>query len=96
MSFSIKNSGKYNGDEVAQIYVQFPNVGVKTPLKQLKGFKRTHIKKGETKQVSIEIPKEELRLWDDQKKEFYTPSGGYTFMVGASSDDIRLKKVVEL
>lgn len=77
LNFSIKNSGKYNGDEVAQVYVKFPDQGIKTQLKQLKGFKRVHIKKGATEQISIEIPKEELRLWDDQKKQFYTPSGTY-------------------
>lgn len=77
LNFSVKNSGKYNGDEVAQVYIQFPDLGIKTPLKQLKGFKRIHIKKGATEQISIEIPKEELRLWDDQKKQFYTPSGTY-------------------
>ena len=96
LNFSIKNSGKYNGDEVAQVYVKFPDQGIKTPLKQLKGFKRVHIKKGATEQVSIEIPKEELRLWDDQKKQFYTPSGTYHFMVGKSSDNICLQKTAEL
>ena len=96
LNFSVKNSGKYNGDEVAQVYVQFPDLGIKTPLKQLKGFKRVHIKKGATEQISIEIPKEELRLWDDQKKQFYTPSGTYNFMVGKSSDNICLQKTVEL
>ena len=96
LNFSVKNSGKYNGDEVAQVYVQFPDLGIKTPLKQLKGFKRVHIKKGATEHISIEIPKEELRLWDDQKKQFYTPSGTYNFMVGKSSDNICLQKTVEL
>ena len=96
LNFSIKNSGKYNGDEVAQVYVKFPDQGIKTPLKQLKGFKRVHIKKGATEQISIEIPKEELRLWDDQKKQFYTPSGTYHFMVGKSSDNICLQKTAEL
>lgn len=96
LNFSIKNSGKHHGDEVAQVYVQLPDVGIKTPLKQLKGFKRVHIKKGDTEQISIEIPKEELRLWDDEKKQFYTPSGMYNFMVGSSSDNIRLQKSVNL
>ncbi len=46
LSFTIKNSGKYNGDEVAQVYVQFPEIGVKVPIKkQLKGFERVHIAK---------------------------------------------------
>ena len=48
LSFTIKNSGRYNGDEVAQVYVQFPEIGVKVPIKQLKGFERVHIAKGKT------------------------------------------------
>lgn len=96
LTFSIKNNGKYDGDEVAQAYVQFPEVGVKIPIKQLKGFKRLHIKKGATEQVSIIIPKKELRLWNDAKKEFYTPNGTYNFMIGKSSDNICLQKTVSL
>ncbi len=96
LTFSIKNGGKFDGDEVAQAYVQFPEVGAKTPLKQLKGFKRIHIKKGATEQVRIIIPKKELRLWNDDKKEFYTPSGSYNFMIGKSSDNICLQRKITL
>lgn len=96
LNFTIKNAGKYAGDEVAQVYVRFPEQEIKVPIKQLKGFKRIHIEKGQTMQVSISVPKKELRLWDEKAEEFYTPSGNYTFMVGASSDDIRLRQTVQL
>lgn len=96
LSFTIKNSGKYNGDEVARVYVQFPEIGVKVPIKQLKGFERVHIAKGKTLPVTITVPKKELRIWNERKGEFFTPSGNYVFMVGASSDDIRLQQVVKL
>ena len=96
LSFTIKNSGKYNGDEVAQVYVQFPEIGVKVPIKQLKGFERVHIAKGKNLPVTITVPKKELRIWNERKGEFFTPSGNYVFMVGASSDDIRLQQVVKL
>ena len=94
LTFSVKNNGKFDGDEVAQAYVQFPKSDVKTPIKQLKGFKRVHIKKGNTEQVSIVIPQKELRLWNDEKKQFYTPSGTYNFMIGKSSDTICLQQTV--
>ena len=97
VTFDIKNNGKRDGDEVAQVYIQFPEIeGVKTPIKQLKGFKRVNIKKGKTETVSITVPKSELRLWDDNKKEFYTPSGTYNFLVGKSSDNIVLQSAVEI
>lgn len=93
LSFTIKNSGKYNGDEVAQVYVQFPEIGVKVPIKQLKGFDEVHIAKGKLFRLHIIVPKKELRIWNERKGEFFTPSGNYVFMVGASSDDIRLQQV---
>lgn len=96
LKFTVKNTGKYAGDEVAQVYVRFPESGIKVPLKQLKGFERVHIGKGKSAQVSVSIPKKELRLWDEKDRKFYTPSGNYIFMVGSSSDDIRLQQVVKL
>ena len=94
LKFTVKNTGKYAGDEVAQVYVRFPESGIKVPLKQLKGFERVHIGKGKSAQVSVSIPKKELRLWDEKDGKFYTPSGNYIFMVGSSSDDIRLQQVI--
>ncbi len=96
LKFTVKNTGKYAGDEVAQVYVRFPESGIKVPLKQLKGFERVHIGKGKSAQVSVSIPKKELRLWDEKDGKFYTPSGNYIFMVGSSSDDIRLQQVINL
>lgn len=97
LTFDIRNTGKRDGDEVAQVYVQFPDIeGVKTPIKQLKGFRRLNIKKGKTERVEITVPKSELRLWDDNRKEFYTPSGSYNFLVGKASDNIALKTSVNI
>lgn len=92
VSFEIKNSGKRDGQEVAQIYVQLPDAGIPLPLKQLKGFERVFIRKGQTERLSIRIPKKELRYWDEKTEKFVTPAGSYTFMVGSSSEDIRLKQ----
>lgn len=97
LTFDIRNTGKRDGDEVAQVYVRFPDIdGVKTPLKQLKGFKRVNIGKGKTAKVEITVPIAELRLWDDNSKEFYTPEGRYEFMVGKSSDNIVLQSPVDI
>lgn len=90
VTFNVKNTGKKAGDEVSQLYVKLPDLSVPTPMKELKGFKRTFINKGETKQVNIEIEKENLRYWDDAKKGFITPNGKYLLMIGSSSEDIRL------
>lgn len=96
VNFTLSNTGKYNGDEVTQVYVKYPDTGVYMPIKQLKGFKRIHVKKGAKEQVSIIIPKKELRFWDETKKSFVTPVGTYTIEVGASSQKIYLHQTINL
>lgn len=92
IEFAITNVGKYNGDEVAQVYVQYPETGTYMPIKQLKGFQRTYIKKGKTESISIFIPKKELRYWDENSKKFVTPAGKYIFQIGSSSQRIELEQ----
>ena len=94
VSFRVKNAGKMAGDEVSQLYVKTPEAG--GPIKQLKGFARTHLKKGETRTVTITVRKESLRNWDAAQGKFIVPTGSYRFMVGASSADIRLTKDIQL
>ena len=96
VKFCVSNTGNYDGDEVAQVYIQFPDQGTTLPLKQLKGFKRVHISKGQETEITVRIPKKELRLWSESNSEFYTPEGNYIFLVGASSEDIRLQQVVPI
>ena len=90
VSFDVKNSGRYDGDEVSQVYVKLPDVGIVTPNKELKGFARNTIRKGETKRIEVMIRKDLLRYWDETKNEFVTPEGTYQLMIGSSSEDIRL------
>jgi len=96
VKFTLQNDGKYDGDEVTQLYVKFPESGIKLPIKQLKGFKRIHLAKGKNVTVSLSVPKDELRLWDEKKCAFYTPSGTYVFEIGASAQDIRLSQAINL
>lgn len=97
VAFTVRNAGRRDGDEVSQVYVQYPEQANRpTPLKQLRGFQRIPIAKGKTEQVNIRIPKKELRLWDEQAEEWYTPSGTYRILVGKSSADIQLYGEIEL
>ena len=96
VSFQLKNSGKYAGDEVAQVYVKLPERDEIMPIKELKGFERVTLKSGENKKVTLKLRKDLLRYWDEAKDKFVCPSGDYTIMVGASSADIRLQKVVSV
>ncbi|HZI33790.1 MAG TPA: glycoside hydrolase family 3 C-terminal domain-containing protein, partial [Candidatus Binatia bacterium] len=91
ISFTVKNTGKYDGDEVAQVYFRHVNSSVPQPKLALCGFTRVHLKRGESSNVTIEIPATRLRYWDTQKKGYVVEAGDYEFFIGAASDDIRLK-----
>jgi beta-glucosidase len=87
----VKNSGKCDGDEVAQVYYRHVNSAVPQPKLALCGFARVHLKRGESSKVAVEIPATRLRYWDTEKKQYVVESGDYEFLIGAASDDIRLK-----
>jgi beta-glucosidase len=91
VTFTLKNTGKLDGDEVAQVYFRHVNSAVPQPKLALCGFARVHLKQGESSEVTVEVPAERLRYWDTEKKQYVVEPGNYEFLVGAASDDIRLK-----
>ncbi|MDP3442436.1 MAG: glycoside hydrolase family 3 C-terminal domain-containing protein, partial [Ignavibacteria bacterium] len=90
LSINIKNTGKYDGDEVVQLYVKGRGVDNNGAIKTLKGFQRVHIKSGEVKNIKFEINKEMLEEFRDGKG-FSTEPGIYQVMIGSSSRDKDLK-----
>jgi beta-glucosidase len=91
ISFTIKNSGDRDGDEVAQIYFRHLNSLIPQPKLALCGFERVHLKRGESSKVTVEIPTDHLRYWDTGEKQYLVEPGKYEFLIGDASDDIRLK-----
>ena len=91
VSFTVKNSGKRDGEEVAQVYFRHVNSDVPQPRLALCGFARVHLTRGESTKVSVEVPAERLRYWNTDKKQYVVEPGKYEFLIGAASDDIRLK-----
>jgi len=91
LSFTVRNSGKRDGDEVAQVYYRHVNSKMPQPKESLCGFSRVSLRKGESAKVTVEIPADRLRYWDVEKKQYIVEPGEYEFLVGAASDDIRLK-----
>lgn len=89
--FAVKNIGELDGDEVAQVYYRHVNSAVPQAKLALCGFARVHLKRGESSNVTVEIPAARLRYWDTQKKQYVVETGGYELLIGAASDDIRLK-----
>jgi len=91
VTFTVKNAGDRDGDVVGQVY--FEHVHSKVPQAKLAlcGFARVHLKRGESQNVTVEVPAKQLRYWDTQKKQYVVEAGNYQFLVGAASDDIQLK-----
>lgn len=96
ISFDVRNVSDIDGDEVVQVYFRAEDPSVKRPLKQLTAFARVHIGCGQTQHIEFDISKSELRFYDVSRERFTIEQRRYTFMAGASSDDIRLTKTIEV
>ena len=93
VSFKVKNTGKYDGEEVAQLYMRDEYASVVQPMKQLKHFERFYLKKGEEKKVTFVLTEEDFFLVNYTLKKV-VESGNFHLMIGAASNDIRLQNVI--
>lgn len=84
ISFTLKNTGKYDGTEVVQLYVQDKVGSVTRPVKELKRFQRVTLKAGESTQVSLSLPVSELAFWGYDMNYTVEP-GDFTLWVGTNS-----------
>jgi beta-glucosidase len=91
ISFTITNSGIRDGDEVPQIYFRHLDSSVPQPRLALCGFVRVHVLENQARSVTVEVPAQRFRYWDTAKKQYIVEPGDYELLVGAASDDIRLK-----
>jgi beta-glucosidase len=95
VSCRIKNIGNYDGEEVVQLYVRDNISSVATPPIQLKDFDRVYLKKGESRKVSFTLQPHQLSLFNLIMEEVTEP-GEFTVMIGAASNDIRLRGTFEI
>ncbi len=96
ISCNIENTGNFDGEEVVQVYVKYPESELVRPNIALKGFQRVFIKKGETKKVEISVDATDFMHWDKEKDKFTLEKGQVEIFVGASSKDLRLNKKITL
>jgi beta-glucosidase len=89
VTIDIANTGERDGDEVVQLYAQEPAATHPRTRESLCGFKRIHLKCGETRTLALTIPATALRRWDTAKNDYVLPSGEWQILAGASSSDIR-------
>lgn len=96
VSYNVKNTGKWAGAEVSQVYVKDNEASLVRPEKELKGFEKTFLKPGETKRVSVRLGEEAFRMFNPVKHQWVVEPGEFTVFVGASSADLRLSGKLEV
>jgi beta-glucosidase len=94
--FRLGNTGNREAVEVVQLYVRYPGSKIFRAEKELKAFSHVVLKPGENKTVTLEVPVENLRYWDEDKYGWQLEEGNIEILVGASAGDIRLKTQIEI
>jgi len=84
VSVDVSNSGNYDGAEVVQLYLRDMVGTVTRPVKELKGFQKVFLKKGETRTVEFTLTEKDLRFYNNDLK-FVSEPGDFKVFVGTSS-----------
>lgn len=94
ITFKIKNTGSLAGAEITQIYVHHKESSVYRPIKELKGFSKVFLQPTEEQSVLIPLDSRSFAYWNPSCQDWYVESGEFEILIGASSQDIRLRSVV--
>jgi beta-glucosidase len=95
ISFTVRNTGKRAGTEIAQVYASLPDAAGEPP-KRLIGWARVELTPGESKQVSIPVSRDRLTVYDEASDGWKLVPGNYAVMAGGSSQDLPLHQQVNL
>lgn len=96
LSFTVKNTGKKAGAEIAQVYVAPISPSVDRPVKELKAYAKVELAAGKSKKVSLTLTQQDFAYFDEHLHDFIADAGDYEILVGASCEDIRLKGIATL
>jgi beta-glucosidase len=96
VTFSVKNTGNHDAEEVAQVYVSRPDSKILRPKKELKAFCRIAVAAGKSEKVDVTIDHRDLQHWDATSNDWQLESGAALISVGTSSADIRLNDDISL
>jgi len=95
VSFTVKNTGKRDGAEIAEVYAALP-ASADEPPKRLVGWSKVWLKAGESKEVNVGVDAKYLSIYDEAGGGWKLIPGGYTFMVGGSSQELPLNAKADL
>lgn len=96
VSLDLKNIGSFDGEEVVQLYVSFPESKEERPIKMLRAFERVLLKKDEQRRITLSVSLDDIAFWDLESHTFVREKGLIQMQIGASSADIRLTSTVKL
>ena len=91
-SVTVKNTGNYDADEIVQLYIHDVVASISRPVRELKGFKRIHLKKGESQVVTFEITDDLLRFYGPNG--YVVEPGDFEIMIGPDSSLPHLRKTI--
>ena len=96
VSIDVTNAGSREGDEVVQLYVKHEKPAVDRPAKELRGFRRVTLSPSQTKTVQIPLTAQSLAWWNEDQKRWVVEPVEVELLVGASSADIKLSKMLRV
>ena len=96
VSFTIKNTGKFDGKEVAQLYVSNSDSKIERAAQELKGFQKVLVAAGKSETVMIQVPVKELAYYNVDTKTWTVEPGDYTIKIGKSSRDIKMETSINI
>lgn len=92
----VENTGNTAGAEIVQVYVADKEASVERSVKELKGFEKVFLQPGESKTVTVLLGERDFAFYDVEKKAFTVEAGAFEIQVGASVEDVRLRKTIEI
>ena len=95
ITFTLTNTGKRPGAEIAEVYASLP-AAASEPPKRLVGWSKVALGPGESKEVAVDVDPKYLSIWDVKQHGWQLIPGDYAFMVGGSSQNLPLKQSVSL
>lgn len=96
VSFSVKNTGTVDGEEIVQIYTSQPKSSVLRPTKELKAFTKVPLKAGESKIVALEVKVKDLAFYNDKTQDWTVEPGAFVLYNAASSADLKSKVIINV
>ncbi|GHB86633.1 sugar hydrolase [Streptomyces umbrinus] len=96
VTFTVTNTGSTPADEVAQLYSRAVTPSVSRPRRELLAHRRVHVLPGVSTELAFELPLSAFEFWDVVHGIRRVEPGPYELLVGASSEDVRLRATIEL